>query len=88
MNAAQAAVRLWVVASTFWIALLLLNYVAKCVHGANGSLLCPVANGTAFVDTNYLNLAYLVLGPPLASLVIGLACWLMVLGVRHWLGQK
>jgi hypothetical protein len=88
MNPARAVVRLLVVGSTFWIAFWLWNYTTKCIRSPKGSLFCPTADGDALMRTDYFHAAYLVFGPPLGAIILGVFCWWAIRETQKGLGSK
>ena len=69
----RALVRLWLFGSIAWLGFWAWRDGSGCFKAGNGRLWCPNATGDALAPTSYVQLAFSVLGPPVAVLVLGLA---------------
>jgi hypothetical protein len=89
MSSSRAIIRLWVVASVFWIGLWGWNDWHNCIPGPRGVLFCPVAlNSLALVRTDYLHTLYFIFGPSLLALAGGLGFWWLIRRLRQRLERQ
>jgi hypothetical protein len=78
MSARRAIIRLWFFGSLFWMAFWAWNYGTKCMRARNGSLWCPTTSGASVSLTNYFHVAWVALGPPVSTFIVGVLClWVL-----------
>jgi hypothetical protein len=84
MSAGRAVIRLWVFGTVFWLGVWGWSDLRKCIVAPKGVLFCPVTlSGDTLLRTDYFHALSFVFGPPLVSLIGGLACWWVILRLRR-----
>jgi hypothetical protein len=86
MRTGRRIIRLWILATVFWLGYWIWIYSTKCFHAKNGTLWCPAAgdpSSTTIVRTVEWRFWAITALAPLWTLICGLLLWWALQGFQR-----
>lgn len=86
MRSGRRLVRLWIIATVFWLGYWIWIYTTKCFHAGNGTLWCPAGGDpttTTIARTTEWRFWAMTVLAPIWVLVVGLLLWWALQGFQQ-----